>query len=212
MAKSEDQVRQKLVEARRSQILEAAGRVFAEKGYHRATTKEIADAAGISEGTIYNYFSSKEDLLINMLNSFTDPGRWEEQFEDVLHGDFRDSLARFIREVFTRGRVNDQFTPAIISEILINPDLRERYRKQRLEPVSAMLGANLNELIEAGQMRRVEVPYLARIFLGTFLGLQVLRLLGDPVLTPENDAHMAAVLGKVFSDGLAARAEKDKPS
>ena len=47
---------------RRTQILEAAAAVFAEKGFHKATTKEIARVAGISEGTIYNYFAQKRDL------------------------------------------------------------------------------------------------------------------------------------------------------
>jgi TetR/AcrR family transcriptional regulator len=51
-------------EARRSEILEAALRVFAEVGYARATTKAIAKEAGIkSPGLIYWYFSSKEELL-----------------------------------------------------------------------------------------------------------------------------------------------------
>jgi hypothetical protein len=38
--------------------------VFTEKGYHKATTKEIARAASISEGTIYNYFNNKRELLV----------------------------------------------------------------------------------------------------------------------------------------------------
>jgi TetR/AcrR family fatty acid metabolism transcriptional regulator len=49
-------VRDLLVAARREQILGAATRVFADKGFSRATTREVARAAGVSEGTIYNYF------------------------------------------------------------------------------------------------------------------------------------------------------------
>lgn len=50
-------------EARRIKILEAAQSVFAEKGFHDATIAEIARAAGVSEGSIYEYFSSKEGVL-----------------------------------------------------------------------------------------------------------------------------------------------------
>lgn len=50
-------------EARRTKILEAAQSVFAEKGFHDATIAEIARAAGVSEGSIYEYFSSKEGVL-----------------------------------------------------------------------------------------------------------------------------------------------------
>jgi AcrR family transcriptional regulator len=47
----------------RRQLLEAAGRVFATRGYARATTKEIAKVAGVAEGTIYRHFADKQDLF-----------------------------------------------------------------------------------------------------------------------------------------------------
>jgi AcrR family transcriptional regulator len=53
----------KVVEDRREQIAEAAMRVFAEKGFTRATNKDIAREAGITTGLIYHYFDSKEALL-----------------------------------------------------------------------------------------------------------------------------------------------------
>src|SRR5579864_1441342 len=53
----------KVVEDRREQIIDAAMRVFSEKGFTRATNKDIARAAGITPGLIYYYFESKEDVL-----------------------------------------------------------------------------------------------------------------------------------------------------
>src|SRR5689334_349416 len=53
----------KVVEDRREQILEAALRVFARKGFARSTNKDIAVEAGITPGLIYHYFESKEALL-----------------------------------------------------------------------------------------------------------------------------------------------------
>ena len=60
------EVRAKREGARRTQILEAATHVFSRKGFDGATISEIARAARLSEGSIYNYFRSKEDLLINI--------------------------------------------------------------------------------------------------------------------------------------------------
>ncbi|HEY5790868.1 MAG TPA: TetR/AcrR family transcriptional regulator [Gammaproteobacteria bacterium] len=54
----------RLVEERRGQILDAAIRLFSEKGYYRTTILEIARAAGISSGLIYQYFREKEDILL----------------------------------------------------------------------------------------------------------------------------------------------------
>lgn len=48
---------------RRAQIFEAATRVFARKGFHKATVQEIADEAGMGKGTIYEYIKSKRDIL-----------------------------------------------------------------------------------------------------------------------------------------------------
>ena len=57
---------QRLIEERRNQILDAAALLFARKGYKGATIREIAREAGVAEGTIYNYFDSKHDLLISL--------------------------------------------------------------------------------------------------------------------------------------------------
>ncbi|RHW40031.1 TetR/AcrR family transcriptional regulator [Lysinibacillus yapensis] len=52
-----------LIEIRRKQIVEGALKLFKEKGFHRATTREIAKAAGFSIGTLYEYIRTKEDVL-----------------------------------------------------------------------------------------------------------------------------------------------------
>lgn len=50
-------------ETTRQQLLDAAAAVFSERGYARATTKEIAKAAGVAEGTIYRHFADKKELF-----------------------------------------------------------------------------------------------------------------------------------------------------
>jgi 3-oxoacyl-[acyl-carrier protein] reductase len=52
-----------LVKERRRQIFEATARVFAAKGFHKATVNEIAHEAGLGKGTIYEYVRSKKELL-----------------------------------------------------------------------------------------------------------------------------------------------------
>lgn len=52
-----------LIEKRRTQMIQAAVQLFKEKGFHRTTTREIAQAAGFSIGTLYEYIRTKEDIL-----------------------------------------------------------------------------------------------------------------------------------------------------
>lgn len=58
-----------LIEKRREQIIEGAVKLFKEKGFHRATTREIAKAAGFSIGTLYEYIRTKEDVLYLVCDS-----------------------------------------------------------------------------------------------------------------------------------------------
>jgi TetR/AcrR family transcriptional regulator, cholesterol catabolism regulator len=52
-----------LVNRRRSQIVDAAVEMFLQRGFHKTTTRQIAQAAGISNGLLYEYISTKEDIL-----------------------------------------------------------------------------------------------------------------------------------------------------
>lgn len=54
---------QQLIKKRRDQMIKAAVNLFKEKGFHRATTREIAKESGFSIGTLYEYIGSKEDIL-----------------------------------------------------------------------------------------------------------------------------------------------------
>jgi len=53
----------KRVEKRRAEIIDAAVKIFSEKGYHATTTKEIAEAAGMNVGTMFQYVKTKQDIL-----------------------------------------------------------------------------------------------------------------------------------------------------
>ena len=52
-----------LIRDRREQLIRAALEVFQEKGFHATTVRDIGRAAGLTQGTIYNYVRSKEDIL-----------------------------------------------------------------------------------------------------------------------------------------------------
>jgi len=63
---------------RREAILAAAQKVFAKHGYHDARTSEIAREAGVAEGTLYNYFPSREDIFLSLFDD-----RWRFFTEKV---------------------------------------------------------------------------------------------------------------------------------
>src|SRR3712207_2425068 len=55
--------RERQAEERRNQLVDAALRLFAEKGFEKTTIKDLTEAVGVAQGLIYHYFESKEELL-----------------------------------------------------------------------------------------------------------------------------------------------------
>ncbi|MBM4331366.1 MAG: TetR/AcrR family transcriptional regulator [Deltaproteobacteria bacterium] len=60
-----------LVKQRREEIIQAASKIFIEKGYHVATIRDICKASGLGPGTLYNYIKKKEDILYLIYNQLT---------------------------------------------------------------------------------------------------------------------------------------------
>ena len=58
--------KERQAELLKKEILDAALVVFKEYGFEKATTKKIAERAEVSEGTLYNYFKNKRDILISL--------------------------------------------------------------------------------------------------------------------------------------------------
>jgi len=67
-----------LVEKKREQIVLAAIKLFAKKGFHKATLRELSEVAGISHCNIYDYVSTKEDIFF-LLHEFMDKLATEAQ-------------------------------------------------------------------------------------------------------------------------------------
>jgi AcrR family transcriptional regulator len=204
MSTSPDPIREQLIQARRDQILDAAAAVFAEKGFHRATTKEIAGTAGVSEGTIYNYFDSKADLLIGIMTRLAELEHLDEELADALQSDARDFLIAIFRDRMALVQEKDEMLQAIMPEILVNPVLRERFRQQFLQPTTTLFEQYIQARVELGHIRPLNVPLAVRIVQGMFVGLLILRILGDELLQSEWD-ELPEVLATILFDGLSPR-------
>lgn len=87
-----------LVQQRRRQIIDSTVKLFIEHGYHKTTTRMIAKASGFSIGSLYEYVSSKEDLLYLVCQTIH--AEVQAAVEEALSrkGDERERLAEVIRE------------------------------------------------------------------------------------------------------------------
>jgi len=180
---SNDPIQEQLIAARRNQILDAAITVFANKGFHRATIRDIAKEAGIADGTIYIYFENKTALLIGILDNVNETDQREAYFEQAANMDMDTFFRVHVRqrlEIF-EGRVLDVIQ-IVLSEVLVNQELREMYQEKIIMPTFALAEKYFYQWMDAGLIRQFDVPVMMRMITSLVLGLLVLRLLGDPVV------------------------------
>jgi AcrR family transcriptional regulator len=190
-------LREKTHEVRRSHILEAAARVFAERGYHRATIKDVARAAGVSDGSIYNVFENKTALLLGLL----DPLAAASNSAGPSPADGADASARLEGNIRQRW---DAFTPetlqvlrAVLAEALVNDELRQLFFNRVLAPALDSGRVDAATGME-GSAAGSEPSVALRPLVGAMMGLILLRLLGDEV-TAEHWETFPERLAQLFS-------------
>lgn len=177
-----DPIQDQLIAARRNQILDAAAHVFADKGFHPTTIKDIARHAGIADGTIYNYFENKTALLMGILERMREQAIQQMPPLPTDLGDFH-NLVRFYLQAALQQQ-NTSLFRIVISEMMVNPELRVQYQQTILEPTLQMA-----EMLFAERgLPPDEVRLLVRAISGMVMGLIMQHIMGDSLVVDHWDA------------------------
>ncbi|MBM5811687.1 MAG: TetR/AcrR family transcriptional regulator [Gammaproteobacteria bacterium] len=149
-----------LVEQRRAEIVRAAVRLFSEHGYYVTTIQQIARAAGISVGLVYQYFRDKDDILFLALTSVLET--YEREIPRALAG-VTHPLARLRAAFAAYCAVIDRLREATVltyrSTKSLRPE-RRRYIMAGERRTNRLLEACVADCVRAGYLRRVNVPLL----------------------------------------------------
>jgi AcrR family transcriptional regulator len=200
-----------LEDARRTQILEAAVRVFARRGFEGATITDIAKAARLAEGSLYNYFRSKEELLIHIPQQLVRPVLSVQLGQGAVPDDLAEVeriLNSVARAIVERMRVNAKFLKVFLSALPhLSAPAREKY--MQLFPLRGadILEQFLRDGMHRGLFRRDLNPTLAARALPGMMMFFVLTqevLLGRPV-TPYGYDEIVPEMVAVFVRGVASR-------
>jgi len=182
---NQDPIQAQLVAARRNQILDAATRTFAQRGYHNTTIRQIASEAGVADGTIYIYFKNKTDLLLGLLNRLNESEQRPGFFAEIIQGNVRTHFVAYMRQRMALLEANIQTFRAILPEILADEELRTLYRTQIIEPTFALAEPFAEQWSAQGGIRPIPAPFLLRAIAAAVLGLLLLRILGDTFVEEE---------------------------
>ncbi|MCX6050336.1 MAG: TetR/AcrR family transcriptional regulator [Chloroflexi bacterium] len=202
MAEQPEPIQAQLIKARRNQILDAATQVFATKGFHGATIRQIAQQAEIADGTIYIYFKTKTDLLLGILNRLNESERRKEDMTQEVGGDFASFFCTYLRHRLQVIDADFQAFQAILPDILRTPELRNHYYTQVIEPTFSLTEPIFQTWIAQGLIKPVNLAVTIRTITAMVMGLLVLRMLGDRVAI-EQWAQFPEVMTALILHGLA---------
>lgn len=132
----------------REKILTCARKLFASKGFSETTTRDVASAAGLATGTLFNYFPNKEALAMTLLAEALQQGtvRWEDQPRDGQQ--LEESLFALIAALLRALRPHRAYVGEVMATAM-SPFTRaavsaegDAFRTEHLETVRALLVAH----------------------------------------------------------------------
>ncbi|MEN9543295.1 MAG: hypothetical protein RLZZ598_128, partial [Pseudomonadota bacterium] len=164
--------RQRRKEARPQELLDAALELFVEKGFAATRAEEVAARAGVSKGTLYLYYPSKEDLLKAVIRRNIS----HEIAEGVgIVAAHEGSAAELLQVVLHEWWRRFGETPAsgicklMMSEVRNFPDIGRFFATEVIEPMHALLGSVLQHGITSGEFRPLPVPQVVQLLMAPML-------------------------------------------
>lgn len=172
----------------RERILNAAGRLFAEQGYARTTTRAIAAAAGVNEVTLFRHFSSKQNLLRAFVEQFNAEG-FPGTFEQNLTGSYPDDVRFMARAAMQSTIENFQLLRIMLCDALDVPEIRQAALEGARQN-AALFAGYFRRQIEAGVVRDDLLPEaLAQTFDALFSSSLIVPLVFQTGLLPDMPAE-----------------------
>ena len=152
--------RRRRKDARPHELLDAALSLFVERGFAATRSEEVAARAGVSKGTLYLYFPSKEDLFKAVVRTYLSAPIAEGQaLADNYVGSMADLLRTLIRILWTHIGLTDagSICKVVIGEVRNFPDLAQFYLSEVIEPTHRLLAGTLQRGIDRGEFRPIPV-------------------------------------------------------
>jgi AcrR family transcriptional regulator len=162
-------------------ILEAAVEIFAEKGFAASSTSEIAQRAGVAEGTIFRHYKTKKDLLISIIaptmSKLVGPFLLNDlrKVVDADYEHFEDFLKAMMRNRLTFAMNHVAVIKILLHEIPFHPELREQFMKHLFPQMAGRLEAIITHFQAKGELINLPPFTLIRMSASVMAGYILTR-------------------------------------
>ncbi len=192
-------------EQTRTRILRAAQKLFSRQGYDGTTTRDLASAAGIAEGTIFRHFPTKKAILIEVATQ-----GWVEILTDLLTelsemGSYK-AVAQVMHRRMLNLRENADLLRVCFMEAQFHPELRDRIQAEVIVKMTEVAEAFFQTAMDKGIYRQMNPRIVAQVFLGMFT---IAGFSHDTILEEgaslKQTQEMAEGLADIFLNGVLPR-------
>jgi len=163
-------------QARPGELIAAALDVFVERGFAAARLEDVAARAGVTKGTLYLYFESKEELFKAVVRSALVPIlRQAGDFMGTFDGSTPELLRNMIKGWWksVRGTAVEGLPKLVIAESGNFPEIARFYYDEVIRPARDVFGRVLARGMDRGEFRRFDVDYLERVAVAPLVMLTV---------------------------------------
>jgi AcrR family transcriptional regulator len=184
--------RQRRKETRPQELLEAALQLFVEKGFAATRSEEVAHRAGVSKGTLYLYYPSKEELFKAVVRH--NLAKLIAEGQEIVDG-YEGSSSELLRMLMTVWWERFGNTPAagihkvVIAEVRNFPDLAQFYADEVILPADRLFSSVVQRGVDRGEFRALPVHEVAHALMAPliFMALHRHSFGACPVHGPEFD-------------------------
>jgi AcrR family transcriptional regulator len=189
-------------QATQEAILDAAYRLFSQKGFGTTTTREIAEQAGVNELTLFRHFQNKYNLLSQVVIQYATLAKLEMMFKETEKLSFEEGFHYFARALLQQFEEKYPMIRLMIIEASSNPDV-----KAVVGPIPVKLRQTLVKHLERGVTQGhvredLDLELVAQSFLWIFMSYVLTRSDAGPKFCPFPAEEVVQASTEIFLKGI----------
>lgn len=186
-------------EAKKNIISQAAIKVFSANGYERATTREIALEADIAEGTIYNYFQNKREILVVIAKEIVHD--IVDSIQKLNNEDLEIKVSQIIKNQFDD---HNKILTIIFQEARNDTEIRD-FVMSMIKIINQEIENSVENLKEKRRVRPIDSEIVAKTISSLLIGHIILFDLENDKNTPESTEKIGNQIADLLMNGLLKR-------
>ncbi|GEM_PF-1515547 len=206
MSKLTDKKKEVMETIMKDAVFEATCQVIRERGWPALTMERVAEKAGVSKGTVYNYFKDKKELVWLVMTRLG--LRIESRIREIMEKEnsSTEALKEIIRIELLNRRENAHMGAAFAQAISSEPEIRERFQSDDhpFYKVKILLRNLFEEGMKKGEFRQTDSLFMEMILTSIFHGITRGWAFGMLSQAPE---ELSELVISLFEDGFILRKE-----